>query len=311
MFNKSFLLLNGILISISSHIECKIANICKFGTNSVKKMNAVCRISTSYPVKRFSVPNDKVSWSIPWPEYAPPNYSAPHLKNASWADPDFTDEKFKPKWNEDDDGIDRRSYDQQEIIKYDVVDGYPLNPKGRTGLTGRGRLGRWGPNHAGDAIVTRWKCLNGVKEMDAESGYPILQFVAILRSDCKKWAIPGGFVNPEEASSSAVLREFFEEAINIEKQSKDAQVALKDFFKGEKQVYKGYVDDPRNTDNAWIETTALNFHDENGNYTSNIALDARDDAVDVKWMDIVRDMDIYPPHYILIEHLKKLHNIKS
>ena len=25
-------------------------------------------------------------------------------------------------------------------------------------------------------------------------------------------------------------------------------------------VYKGYVDDPRNTDNAWIETTAVHFH---------------------------------------------------
>lgn len=39
--------------------------------------------------------------------------------------------------------------------EYDVVDGLPLNPKGRTGLGGRGLLGRWGPNHAGDPIVTR------------------------------------------------------------------------------------------------------------------------------------------------------------
>lgn len=26
------------------------------------------------------------------------------------------------------------------------------------------------------------------------------------------------------------------------------------------QVYKGYVDDPRNTDNAWIETVAISIH---------------------------------------------------
>ena len=25
-----------------------------------------------------------------------------------------------------------------------------------------------------------------------------------------------------------------------------------------------YVDDPRNTDNAWMETVAFNFHDESG-----------------------------------------------
>ena len=30
------------------------------------------------------------------------------------------------------------------------------------------------------------------------------------------------------------------------------------------QVYRGYVDDPRNTDNAWMETVAFNFHDEAG-----------------------------------------------
>ena len=38
---------------------------------------------------------------------------------------------------------------------YEVVDGLPLNPKGRTGLYGRGLLGRWGPNHAVDPLVTR------------------------------------------------------------------------------------------------------------------------------------------------------------
>ena len=30
----------------------------------------------------------------------------------------------------------------------------PRNPVGRTGLTGRGHLGRWGVNHAADPIVT-------------------------------------------------------------------------------------------------------------------------------------------------------------
>lgn len=32
------------------------------------------------------------------------------------------------------------------------------------------------------------------------------------------------------------------------------------------QVFKGYVDDPRNTDNAWMETVAVNFHDESGTH---------------------------------------------
>ena len=28
--------------------------------------------------------------------------------------------------------------------------------------------------------------------------------------------------------------------------------------------FRGYVDDPRNTDNAWMETVAFNFHDPSG-----------------------------------------------
>lgn len=48
--------------------------------------------------------------------------------------------------------IDRSSY----TGTYTVQDSLPLNPRGRTGLCGRGKLGRWGPNKAGDPIVTRW-----------------------------------------------------------------------------------------------------------------------------------------------------------
>ena len=29
-------------------------------------------------------------------------------------------------------------------------------------------------------------------------------------------------------------------------------------------VPRGYVDDPRNTDNAWMETVAFSFHDPSG-----------------------------------------------
>ena len=43
----------------------------------------------------------------------------------------------------------------------------------------------------------------------------------------------------------------------------EAFVTFSDSF-GLLQIYKGYVDDPRNTDNSWMETQALNFHDEDG-----------------------------------------------
>ena len=38
--------------------------------------------------------------------------------------------------------------------------------------------------------------------------------------------------------------------------------------------YAGYVDDPRNTDNSWMETVAINFHDEDNQVAKEIKLEA-------------------------------------
>lgn len=40
------------------------------------------------------------------------------------------------------------------------------------------------------------------------------------------------------------------------------------------ELYRGYVDDPRNTDNAWIETVVVNFHD-NDDRLKNVTLRVR------------------------------------
>ena len=41
-------------------------------------------------VKRFPVPDDKVSWKVDWPDYRPVDYTAASVaKNPPWADPDF------------------------------------------------------------------------------------------------------------------------------------------------------------------------------------------------------------------------------
>jgi ADP-ribose pyrophosphatase len=57
-------------------------------------------------------------------------------------------------------------------------------------MTGRGLLGKWGPNHAADPIVTRWKT-DSKGERVMVDGKPCLEFVAIKRKDTGEWAIPG------------------------------------------------------------------------------------------------------------------------
>ena len=78
-------------------------------------------------------------------------------------------------------------------------------------------------------------------------------FVAIKRDDTGEWAIPGGMVDPGENTTMALRREFGEEALNTDKYPERAEIIDRVFNKGT-LIYQGYVDDPRNTDNAWMET---------------------------------------------------------
>ena len=49
-------------------------------------------------------------------------------------------------------------------------------------------------------------------------------------------------------------------------------------------VYKGYVDHPWNTDRAWMETEAVNYHDETREVMDLLPLEAGDDAEKVRWV---------------------------
>ena len=73
--------------------------------------------------------------------------------------------------------------------------GRPLNPRGRTGLAGRGLLGKWGPNHAADPIVTR---LHPTTNQ--------LQVVVVKRTDgSDEWSLPGVLIATDDLSCMQVL----------------------------------------------------------------------------------------------------------
>ncbi|XP_078277198.1 ADP-ribose pyrophosphatase, mitochondrial-like isoform X2 [Rhinoraja longicauda] len=271
--------------------------------------------SEVYPcseVLRFPVPNDKVDWAVPWTNYNPVDYTAPELlKQPPWADPPYREEGTLNKvlkFNQLDGDVDRRSH----AGTYNLINGFPRNPCGRTGLKGRGLLGRWGPNHAADPIVTRWKKEGGKPVTHNCSGKPILQFVAICRKDNKEWAIPGGMVDPGEKVSATLRREFGEETLNSlelpEAERQRVKELIDHLFQAGEMVYQGYVDDPRNTDNAWMETVAMNYHDETGESVGKLALQAGDDAGAVKWMDIEKVQNLYASHTHFLHQLIKAKN---
>jgi len=258
-------------------------------------------------IPRASVPEEQVPWSVPMPSYTPTEFTAPFVLKAVWADPVLGTEGFNPVWNKLDGKVNRVSHDGEYKID---KDNRPLNMMGRTGLTGRGVLGRWGPNHAADPIVTRWqRGANGEIVKDKITGKNILEFVSIQRKDNGEWAIPGGMVDPGEKVSTTVKREFMEEALDSTGTAKDNLPELKkmveEFFAKGEEVYKGYVDDPRNTDNAWMETVAFSFHDTTGSTIGKFPLHAGDDAASICWMPLNSKVSLYASHKSMLELVVK------
>tara|TARA_Y100000389_G_C17440376_1_gene508199 strand:- start:894 stop:1697 length:804 start_codon:yes stop_codon:yes gene_type:complete len=127
------------------------------------------------------------------------------------------------------------------------LNGKPITPI-KTGIKGRGLLGKFGPNHAADPIVTR---VNPVTQH--------IEFIAAKRVDTNQYCIPGGMVDPGESVSLTLKREFKEEVA-----SKCDEVIINEVFKNGNLLYSGPTyNDPRTTDNAWIETYVMHYHISN------------------------------------------------
>jgi ADP-ribose pyrophosphatase len=153
-----------------------------------------------YP-KRCEVKS--TDWAVPEPSYHPAEFTHPSVlandrsvKKGGWADP----QEWSPSLS--DEVKQRACHSLEKAGKVPFgTDGKPRNPVGRTGLVGRGLLGKWGPNQAADPLVTRFEPVTGA-----------LQMVAVQRADTKAWAIPGGMVDDGELVSATLRREFTEEA---------------------------------------------------------------------------------------------------
>ena len=226
----------------------------------------------------------KVSWSVVDSHYKPVEFTHKIVlendsskKQGGWADPELTPALVSEiKANRVSNAI---TVGGEVPFGPDMV---PRNPLGRTGMIGRGLLGKWGPNQAADPIVTRFHPDTGR-----------LQVVVILRKDVNEWALPGGMVDPGELITLTLKREFLEEAGQDPDpdNQKELKEKLDDLFtsvgnSADDFAFVGYVDDVRNTDNSWMETVAVHYHISDKFLAENLELSGRDDALKAKWVDV-------------------------
>lgn len=226
-----------------------------------------------------------------------PYFESPSLKmnENTWADPEnISLEELHTR------GIWEWRDDKAKIISLKEAgikfkDGKPITPI-KTGIKGRGMLGKFGPNHAADSIVTKW--------MNDE-----LYFVAVQRKDTGEWAIPGGMVDPGENGIETVRREFTEEAC----QDCDSSI-LDEVFRKENSeiIYAGPTyEDPRTTDSAWIETLVAHYH-INQRLADKITLTPQKSEVkNVKWISC-NEEKLYGGHKQFIDMVKeKMEHVKT
>ena len=70
-------------------------------------------------------------------------------------------------------------------------------------------------------------------------------------------------------------------------------------------IYSGYIDDPRNTDNAWIEAEIWNFH-----YDKEDFFDKRIKNAPSKWREVSSNVRIISNEIIsdVLKEIAELHN---
>lgn len=216
-----------------------------------------------YP-ERQEVSHAQRAWEREFSDSHPPFYEAASViandrtvKPGGWADAAHVTRGDFLRWK-----AEGKFFSYEGEVRLDPESGRPLNPWGRTGICGRGLLGKWGANQAADALLTRENEQTGELE------------VLLIKRGCGSWAIPGGMLDDGEDGLAAMIRELEEEAgVTID----GARARL---------VYQGTGDGPRTTDNAWIETSLYHFHLSAEESRTIAPPTAGSDARDVAWVPV-------------------------
>ncbi|XP_063676997.1 transient receptor potential cation channel subfamily M member 2-like [Bolinopsis microptera] len=238
------------------HQSSATQSLMSIGTAAALSVGQGDRTYPGSAVVRDYVPPIYQSWSVVFLTYNPPSYSQDPGPDSSSAEYNTGD---------------RRS----SLGIYGVRDHLPLNPRGRTGLAGKGSLPHWGPNHIAVPIVTRGQGTELEVLLFEDGGIvalleittPFNPLPTIIHELTTIFTTYSSEMVTDKLSSPTESREASNSTAEVTEQSSDANPTLEDkeskylFFKRGLLIEREYLDSTFNTDNAWLEFTCYNFHD--------------------------------------------------
>ncbi|CAF0981441.1 unnamed protein product [Rotaria sordida] len=207
----------------------------------------------SYPgtsIQRQQINDNQVPWIIDLPNYNPSYYTHSSLLNdTNDVDPEIITTNFM--WNTFDTNynIDRRTANP---IGYYPIDkkGYPLNPLGRTGLCGRGKLKYWAVNYQTHLVI-----MCGTNEI--KSGQEIFKYLMVKPKHDHYYRLlststTGTNMNAIKKTLKTFLSNIYQTWNDFDNNN---ETKIDEIIKHLTFVSTAYIDDPKNTDNAWLETS--------------------------------------------------------
>jgi ADP-ribose pyrophosphatase len=186
---------------------------------------------STYP-PRVALAVADAPWSVALPSYAPPYHVEERVRAAAAA-------SAGPGWADPEDFA-LVAAERAGASPHLDAEGRPLHPGGRTGIAGRGRLGRWGPNLTVAGVITRSR------------GHGAVELLVGRKPGRESLSLPKGFVFPQE-SPRATLARVLADKFGIEE---DAASAV--------EIFAGPIYDRRQTDHAWVEVRGYLLHASDG-----------------------------------------------
>ncbi|XP_003380892.1 putative nudix hydrolase 6 [Trichinella spiralis] len=172
-----------------------------------------------------------------------------------------------PRFNDYDNNVDRRRLKKHISGKhksYALNGKYPLNPNGRTGVTGRGVLRRYGPNYLVQILISRL--------METFFHFLSVNFSTHSFQRTVKFT----FIPPK-------LYDLLLKELSKFYDPRHATYLLEKTFKHKVELYRGFVADNRNTDNAWIEALTIEYNDPKYKGIGKIKLNPDTNPMRLKW----------------------------